>query len=492
MPNATGSKAHGIEPDGIDATGARTIAIVGGGFTGAAVALHLAAAAHPGGRRIVVFEPRAKPGAGLAYDTREPTHRINVPAGNMSLYPDDPESFLRYAEERVTPATDPDAGNAAGQLFPQRSVFGDYVAHELAPHLASGAVEHRRALVTAIVRRGRGWQVETESGALLHADIVVIAVSHPAPALPRVLAGLAGHGGLIPEGARTEKLDTIRRDDRVLIVGNGLTAADVIATLDRRGHKGPILAISRRGLRSQGHARVVQDPYGDFVSPAPEERASQLLRRIRATLREAAAQGIGWHAVFDAVRKQGQDIWRALPVAERRRLIRHLRPYWDVHRFRIAPQVEQVLDRAIAEGRLTILAASLRDACADADGIHVTLRRKGRAGTVEKVVDAVVVTTGPAHGGILDSQPFLRRQRDDGHLRLCDSGLGIACDRRSRALDAAGAPQDDLFIAGPLARGTFGELMGLPQVSEHALAVAGEVAAVLAAAGDDPAPRSGA
>ncbi len=76
------------------------------------------------------------------------------------------------------------------------------------------------------------------------------------------------------------------------------------------------------------------------------------------------------------------------------------------------------------------------------------------------------MTTGPAHGSILQSQPFLANLEAEGLLTLCDTGLGIACDTRSVAISTKGKAVEGLFIAGPLARGTFGELMGLPQVTE--------------------------
>ncbi|WP_338069888.1 FAD/NAD(P)-binding protein [Ensifer aridi] len=335
------------------------VAIIGGGFSGAAVALHLAGSREQVPEaRLVVFEPRAKLGAGLAYDTAEPTNRINVPAGRMSLYPDEPESFVAYLERADALAGDAGAMTADGVPYPRRSVFADYVASELAPYLSSGAIEHRRAEVLGIRRSAGRWTISASDGQELVADIVVIAVSHPAPALPKALLPVLSHPKLVADPTKPDALEAIAPADRVLIVGNGLTSADVVAALDHRGHHGPIVSISRRGLRSRGHPAVAQEPYGDFVSK-PITRASELVCRIRHTLRAARQQGLDWHPVLDAVRAQGQQIWQALPVVERRRIARLARPYWDVHRFRVAPQVETVIDRAVESGRLKILAASI-------------------------------------------------------------------------------------------------------------------------------------
>ena len=189
---------------------------------------------------------------------------------------------------------------------------------------------------------------------------------------------------------------------------------------------------------------------------------------------------MSWHPVLDAVRLQGQDIWQALPVSERRRIARHVRPFWDVHRFRIAPQVENALDRAVADGSLSVRAASIRSAASSGDILRIGLKDRRRDELAILDVDKIIVTTGPGHGSILRSQPLLSALAEAGHLALCPTGLGLLCDRQTHAISTSGFADETLLIAGPLARGTFGELMGLPQVSEHAVLVAGIIATLIA------------
>lgn len=455
------------------------IAIVGGGFTGAAFAYHLVRllSQGQGAVRIVIYEPRAFLGGGLAYDTAEPVHRINVPASRMTLVPGDDEHFQRWLLETDALKHDAEATTAGGHVFTRRSDFGRYVAAQLQPLLDDGAVEHRRNLVRAIEKSEARWRIEAEDGSPLLADLVVLAATHPSPQAPAALTRqLADHPRYVPDATVPGALSGIRPQDRVLVVGAGLTAADVIATLDAAGHTGPITAISRRGLRSRGHNLLAQDPFGDFALP-PARSARDLLRRVRQTLADAEAAGVTWHAVFDRLRAQGRNIWQALPAIEQRRLVRFLRSHWDVHRFRIAPQVEAVIERGIVDGRYAFHAASISDVRRGADEtIEVRFRLRHGRGTFDDQYDAVVVTTGPGHGGILSSQPFLTGLGKAGVLRADAVGLGLAVDRQSHAVGADGAVAETLYIAGPLARGTFGELMGLPQVTEHAVFVAENVA----------------
>lgn len=455
-----------------------TVAVVGGGFTGAAMAMHLVAGkGFPTDASVVVIEPRSELGRGLAYSATDPAHRVNVPAARMTLFPDMPDDFENYLSD-MSSHDDTELVGHDGSPYPKRSVFGDYVSARIQPFLDDSRIRHWWTKAISVSQRGSCYEIAGSDGTALIADIVVLAVSHPPPFLPRVLEPFKDDPKLIADVTVTDAINAIAPGDRVLIVGNGLTSADVVASLKRRGHVGQITSISRRGLRSRGHGPAGQEPFGDFLSE-PSNSASKLLHKVRHFLREAERQGMTWHSVVDALRGQGYEIWKNLPVVERRRVARHLRPIWDVHRFRIAPQVEAAVEQAIASGQMDVRAASLLSVSRIDAGYRVMLRPK-RARFIEALdVDAIVVTTGPAHGGILQSQALLRELEEAGLLQPCPTGLGILVDAKSNPVSASGESTTSLYIAGPLARGTFGELMGLPQVTEHAIFVAARIRALI-------------
>jgi uncharacterized NAD(P)/FAD-binding protein YdhS len=468
----------------------RRIVIVGGGFSGAVVAVQLARLLPADAAvAIDIVEPRSMLGGGVAYSATDPAHRINVPAAKMTVFEDDPAQFDQWLRVAGTLREDPAAVWADGSCYPQRGVFGRYVA-ELVAQAAAGrpelGIRHLPTRVVEVAARPTGFTLRLERGEPLAADLLILAISHPPPAVPRVLDHLRETGApIVVDPWRAGALDGIARDAAVLVVGTGLTMADVVAALEARGHTGPIVAISRRGLLSRGHPSRDPGKHDWFGRVTPPATALSLSRAVRRQVAEARREGRAWQAVFDDVRANAGRLWAALPPVEQRRLIRHLRPFWDVHRFRVAPQLEAAIERLRGAGQFRSMAASLAAAQRDSGRIAATLRRRGGAGSVDLVFDAVVVTTGPAHGSALGLNPVLSSLAARGLARADAAGLGVDVDAHSRMVGQSGVARPDLLVAGPLARGRFGELMGLPQVSQHAKAVAatavafiGELAAI--------------
>ncbi len=451
------------------------IAVIGGGFCGAFCAAQLAAAAGP--VEISVIEPRATLGGGVAYSATDPAHRINVPAARMILFPENPGDFADWVRRNGVLEADPAALWADGHAYPRRDVFGRYVAEMVA---AQPNITHVRDSAVAAARQGGGWLVRLAGGGSVAADIIVLAVSHPPPQPPALIAALAPGPDIVANPWAPGVLERIGLEEDVVIIGTGLTMADVVASLTRRRHRGRITAFSRRGQLSRGHA-FVADPPAYFAGTAPPGTALGLSRQIRAFVAQAAAAGLPWQVVLDDVRANAKTLWQALDVIERRRLLRHLRTFWDSHRYRVAPQVAAAVAARRADGSLTVLAASLRGAERREGRVELTVHP--RMAPPERIVtlraDRVIVTTGPAHGGVVAGNLVLADLGRQAALRADPLGLGIAVDEESRVLGSDGSGDDSLYVAGPLARERFGELMGMPQVAAQPRAVGQRIAARL-------------
>lgn len=447
----------------------RHIVIVGGGFTGTAVAIHLARLGDAG-LTVTVVEPRSQLACGVAYGTRDPAHRINVPADRMQLSGAEQGDFDRWFRASPAYQTDPDARWHDGKVYPQRGQFGAYIAEQFArAQLHSPVKLHHLCDRGVALEQGT---LRTALGKKLQADDVVLAISHPPPALPRAVAlALEGHPGLIADPWRHDALTTIAPDERVAIMGSGLSMSDVVATLHRHGHRGPIVAFSRRGLLPRPNLSGPFEPRPlDYQQPQ-HASARAWLHRIRQEVAAAALQQLPWQLVLDDIRVNGQRLWQQLSLNEQRRFLRHLRPWWDVHRYRIAPQVSAVLEQLQQRGQLTVQAARL--AAVTAAGADITLRLQPRSGEAQSLnVDRLIITTGPAHGGLLQSDVLLHQLAATAVIQADPLALGIQVNARSQTERADGSANPHLYVAGPAARARFGELMGLPQVAEHAESVA--------------------
>lgn len=450
------------------------IAIIGGGYTGAVLALHLARHA-PGGTRIAIVEPRAELGSGLAYETLADEHHINVPADRMGVGTEATDRFdvwLKEHHPELIGDGDPE------HTYVSRRWFGVFVRDRLAKALRHSLVSlhhiQARALSAREINGGTEIQLSGDA-APLRARHIVIAVSHGLPALPHGIAStLAGKRGLLENPWDIDRLAEIPPDGKVLIIGTGLTMADIIASLVARGHRGPILALSRHGLlaRKAGPAGV---PPGLDLATWPKASLAQYLKQIRAEIARTEAQGLSWRGVFTALRVQSEHLWSRLAPADQRRFLRHLKAFYDVHRYRMTPETYELIEAAQARGQVEIFAAHLVGAEATATGFDAIIRRRGARADEHVAVAAIVNCTGPKQRLAADPATFLGALIAAGIVRVDPLGLGLAVDHDFRA--TGGAP--NVYAIGPLTRERFGDTYGAPEIQLHAERLARQLAAAL-------------
>jgi len=447
------------------------VAIIGGGYAGTAFAVHLSRQAKPSDD-IVVVEPRERVGGGLAHSAVDPDHRLNAPDTIHLLYPDDDQHFRRWLDRTQRLAADPQAWDADGRLYPRRGDFGAYVAAEFAAHAAENpsrsTLSHRRGVAGAIERRGDVFRIEIVGGEPIEADRCVIAIGQePAPLrLPGMAADGAGHA-VIEDPFASRALAAIERDADVLILGTGLTSADAVAALVGQGHRGPISCISRRGLRPKDQAPPAEGPaLWDRMAVQPPaflqrhgvcQSALELLRIVRRDARERIARGEPWHGAIDEVRDAAGEIWRALPVAEKRRFLRHLKPCYDVHRFRIPPQTRNILAAAERRAQLRLQAGRVTGARRVADGIEVTVRHRGERAEQTRTYGALINCAGFSSCIERSRDPFIRSCLDGGLARPSDLGRGFDADEQGRVIAASGVAQPALYVLGATTLDCFGE-----------------------------------
>ncbi len=453
--------------------------IVGGGFSGAAAAIQLARAS-PVPIEITIIEPRATLGAGLAYSADDPDHRINGTIDSHLVDPADPGALRRWCETTGLLERDPEAVAPSGSIFVRRGDFGAFVADQvrsLAQGNANGAtIHHRRDLATGLAVVEDAMRIETRAGAPLVADAVIIATGNGAPRTPPGFGlELLTHPEFIADALRTDRIRALSAEARVLIAGSGLTALDVISTLLRRGHRGGIVVVSRHGLKPSPQRPPTPDGSGarlmariegavpDFVTAVGSPPTTRgLLRALRHRIDAASAKGEPWYAPFDDLRDVVWQVWPRLPVAEKRRFLARLRPYYDAARFRTPPQNESMAAMAEAEGRISYRRARLRGAhAAPEGGFEVSWTGPGIDGTKSEHFDAVVNCTGldPSCGAA--DNPFLSALVSAGMLRRDETGIGFEVDGQCRPLARDGTPQPRLRMIGPPTAGTFGDPLGV-------------------------------
>jgi uncharacterized NAD(P)/FAD-binding protein YdhS len=425
---------------------------VGGGFAGAAVAYHLLRLGSDD-LTIHIIEPGPWIGRGIAYGVESEVFRLNVAASKMSVDPGVPDDFVSFA------AAPPNA-------FLSRALYGRYVTARLTTALGESRAKLQRWRDEAVSASEN--EVVLGSGHHLPADAVVLATG----LTPRLRHAEWRRG--VVDAWNEPALATIPRGGRVLLVGSGLTALDVLAFLEAQQFEGDVTMISRRGLLPQPHAETAGGApllTAADLANAPRDLRS-LVRWVRNLVR---AQGDKpWQHAVDHLRPHVAALYGRLSARDRARFVRHVRPYWDVLRHRTPADALLRVDALVAAGRLRAVSGRVNIARGDGSGVDVEIFERFRPPRLERF-DAVVRCIGPALDVADGETPLLRSLLDAGLARLTPDRLGIETLADGRLIDAYGGASTRIFGIGAVRRASHWETTSVPDISVDARRIAGLV-----------------
>jgi uncharacterized NAD(P)/FAD-binding protein YdhS len=443
------------------------VAVVGGGFSAAATLINLVDT-FDSHTTIAVVGRRPGLGLGVAYSTPDSVHRLNVPAGRMSIFPDQPDDLCTWLEK---------SGIGFGREdFIPRSIFGSYVQHRLKERLACSdnkvhvAVHDAEAIDCEAFEDDR--QVfHLSNGERLAARTSVLCIGGTPAGLPldgsRISARARPHLCLNVWADRW--IERVGAEDTIFMVGSGLTTVDQIMSLRERGHLGRIHVLSRHGLLPLPHTVPRSPPVEPAVAPGAGP-LSEMMRHIRAASREVA----DWRSVVDGLRPVTQALWQHLTAEEKRRFIRHANTWWNIHRHRMAPEICRNLDAMCESGQVTVSSGWLHEArIAYLDRRTATLKQIS--------ADWVVNCTGMEKCSI-SRVPLLKKMSSRGMIRGDALGLGLSVNAESQIERDDGTTAKSAYALGPMTTGQFFEIFAVPDIRVQARKVANRIVRELSVA----------
>jgi uncharacterized NAD(P)/FAD-binding protein YdhS len=452
----------------VTAAPAKTVAVIGGGLSGSLFALKLSRARPD--FAVIVIESGRRLGRGLAYGACTPDHLLNVPVSRMDvgLSPRFAEWLQDDAAARAAMvAALAESGGDLQAAFAPRALFGDYLQARVSEALIRGGGAGLSAMRGEAVRLRAGSRlgVRLADGRDIDADIVVLATGNMPPRAPGGPdAWLYDSDLFVPDPWASDALAGVQTDDAVLLLGTGLTTVDIVLKLEAAGHRGPLLALSRRGLTPRVHAPGGAWP--SFLEEALPASPRALLRLFRDQVEQARRLGVPWQRVFDAARPAVPAVWRGWSLAQKRQFLRRLRPRWDVHRHRMAPRVAARFHALIDSGRVRTAAGRVTAyrRFVDARGAGVDVLYRGAGGEGRFAARHVVNCTGPRRDIALSGIPLIADLREQGLATPDALGLGLETEDGA-LLDSARRPSARLFALGALTCPSWWEIVAVPEIA---------------------------
>ena len=454
----------------------RTIAIIGGGFAGSMTAVHLMKQ-HEVPVHIILINSHYPLAKGVAYSSYSHKHLLNVPAKNMSAFPDKPNDFMNWIKNHDNYGA-LDQNELPGMYLP-RNIYGHYLkdtfdnAIRKKPENVSIEFIHDEAI--DLEKTETQVQIYFSVSPPIFADKVLLAMGNQQPRHPDFRNDtFINSKRYFPNPWVNEAVSHPEKDEQVLVIGNGLTMVDVVFGLREKKFNGKIFSLSPHGFKILPHRKF--EPYTGLMDDLnPPYNLEKLVKTFRAHVKILRSNGVTGEAVVDSLRPLTQKIWLSLSKKEKERFMYHLRHMWGVARHRLPMDVHKHIQHMILDDKLEIISGRIHSLQELNDGVEITIARRNKSEMLNIKVGRVINCTGPEVDITKMKSPLIQNMLLSKTVLPDELKMGFYATPDGTIINSDGSTSERIFTIGSWLKGILWESTAVPELRGQAKAVAGKM-----------------
>lgn len=438
------------------------IGVIGAGFSGAALAANIHRLSQTP-VEITLFEKTGQFGLGDAYRTPYQFHLLNVRARDMSAFEDEPSHFVNWLNQTQPSHPQLNSNLSFADQFAPRHAYGQYIK-SLISHVRTDIhskikLNLQSAEVTDVIAEKNAAILQLKDQGKIKVDKVVLALgNNPAASFP---FPVSKDINCIHNPWDYTAIEHIDKKAPILIVGTGLSMIDAVLTLYHQAHEGPIYALSRHGLLPLPHSETGVSVI--LMQEQLPESLRSLTRHLRLTSEYYINEGGHWQSVVNALRLQFPQIWDRASLLDKKRFLRHVLSYWNIHRHRVHTQIIHKLDELKARQQLQIYGGKVIKV--EKDKAHIQLRHSQALLQLE--INWLVNCMGPSLRMTDTQQPLLQSLFKNGLAMPDPLNLGLNMLPTGALKESSGKPSSLLYAIGPLRKGISWECGAVPEIRKQ-------------------------
>lgn len=445
------------------------IAIVGGGFCGTSLAINFSRHVNKP-LRVLVFNCHYPTANGIAYSTDNMIHLLNVPAGRMSLFTDEPDHFIKWVLSK--PEYAQWHTNDIAKKFLPRKIYGMYVKTTFQdvnkspnPLLQITVIENE---VTDINVADKKIELVLKDKLTYTADKVVLATgNHPPDDIRITNKDFYQSEKYFGNPWLKNSVENFNNTKDIFIIGTSLTMVDTVLSLQDGGFKGKIYALSKRGMLPLPYCYY--DPYLAILEDIqPGLNIQELLSVYKKHLKIVLEKGLHVDDLTAALRPHTQRIWQELSLADKKKFITHLGHYWAVSRHRLPHEIFSFIEKMIADNKLEIISGRLSDIKQQNDEVEVSFLCKKSRSQKKLSVQRVINCTGPKSDIRRIDSSLIQNLLKKNYVIPDELALGMHAKPEGNLINNNGEASDKLYTMGTNLRGVLWESTAVPELRMQA------------------------